>query len=144
MPTYVRGRGSRSLTDAEIIQAYVQGEDADSIGIRAGCSGTTVRDLVRAAGEVVRGRGKRPRKPLKLTDAEILRLYRSGQSGQAVADAAGTTTNTVYKIVRDQGGTIRPAQRSKREYVASQLERCAKGGHATAAARRERKAEQDG
>jgi DNA-binding CsgD family transcriptional regulator len=144
MPSYVRGRERRTLSDLDIVRLYVEGLDSDSIAMRAGCSGATVLEIVRNAGETIRKPGARNRKKLKLTDAEILILYRSGQSGQAVADAAGTSTATVYNIVRAQGGTVRPAQRSKREYAARQLERCAKGGHPTAAARRARKADQDG
>lgn len=108
MPSYVRGRQRRTLTDMQIVEAYVRGETSDDIALRAGCSGATVLDIVRNAGEVIRKPGKRQRKPLKLTDEEIARRYRSGQPAAVVADAAGCTGDTVYKIVRRLGGTVRP------------------------------------
>ena len=50
MPNYT-GR-QRKLSDAEIIERYRQGADAETVGIAAGCSGTTVLAIVRAAGEL--------------------------------------------------------------------------------------------
>jgi len=145
MPSYVRGRAARSLTDAEIIAAYVRGEDGDTIGMRAGCSGTTVREIVRNAGEVVRGRGARPRKKLLLTDEEIARRYRSGQTGATIGDAAGCDAGTVYKIVRAMGGHVRPRNNvSKHQYAELRTDRYSNAGKASAAARRQRKADEHG
>ena len=45
MPNYT-GR-QRKLSDAEIIERYRQGVDAETVGIAAGCSGTTVLAIVR-------------------------------------------------------------------------------------------------
>jgi hypothetical protein len=52
MPNYT-GR-QRELSDAEIVELYRQGLDAETVGIAAGCSGSTVLAIVRAAGETVR------------------------------------------------------------------------------------------
>ena len=107
MPSYVSGRGRRTLSDEEIVRLYLSGIDSDTIGYRANCSGTTVTNIVRAAGEVVRGRGTRPRKPINLTDAEVVRRYRDGESGPTLADAAGCTTSVIYRIIREAGGHVR-------------------------------------
>ena len=56
MPNYT-GR-QRKLSDAEIIERYRQGHGAETVGIAAGCSGSTVLAIVRAAGETVRQRGE--------------------------------------------------------------------------------------
>lgn len=110
MVSYVRGRSSRRLSDDEIIKLYVEeGHDAESIAFDAGCSGTTVLTIVRAAGHTVRkgGRGV-PRKRL-ITDSEIIRRYRDGQSGPLLADAAGCTAGTIYRLLRQYGVEVRPA-----------------------------------
>jgi len=107
MPSYVRGQGRRTLSDEEIIRLYLSGIDSDTIGYRANCSSTTVTNIVRAAGEAVRGRGTRPRKNLLIEDGEVLRRYRNGESGPTLAAAAGCTTAVIYRIIREAGGHVR-------------------------------------
>jgi DNA-binding CsgD family transcriptional regulator len=109
MPSYVRGRprAGRLISDAEIVELYAAGTDSMVIGIQAGCSDTTVRDLVRAAGGAVRARGGKPRRVLALPDAEIVRLYKSGMGGVEIADRAGCTPNTIYAILRNSGVALR-------------------------------------
>lgn len=110
MASYVRGRRRRHLSDDEIIKRYVEdGADAESIAFDARCSGTTVLAIVRAAGHEIRkgGRGA-PRKRL-IDDSEIIRRYRAGQSGPLLADAAGCTAGTIYRLLRSYGVEVRPA-----------------------------------
>jgi hypothetical protein len=79
MPSYLRGRPSqRPISDEEILRLYVEEKlDGDTISYRAGCSNTTVLDIVRKLGGVVRGRGRgSERKTLKLADAEIIQRYK--------------------------------------------------------------------
>jgi hypothetical protein len=56
MPNYTGHQ--RKLSDVEIIERYRQGLDAETVRIAAGCSGTTVLAIIRAAGETVRQRGE--------------------------------------------------------------------------------------
>ena len=68
MPSYVRGRPpQRPISDEEILRLYVEEKlDGDTISYRAGCSSTTVLDIVRKLDGVVRGRGRgSERKTLK-------------------------------------------------------------------------------
>jgi AraC-like DNA-binding protein len=110
MPSYATGRLRRKLPDAEIVRLYVEEKlDSDTIGARAGCSSTTVLDLVRAAGGTVRKPGApRQRAVLLIPDAEIIRRYRAGDSGPLIAYAAGCTPSTVYRILKDHGIAVRP------------------------------------
>lgn len=113
MPSYIQGRRRRKLDDAEIIKLYVSGQDADSIGFEAGCSGTTVLSLVRAAGHPVRRAGRGAPRSRRISDDEIIERYRSGQSGPTIADAAGCTTGTIYHLLRKAGQPLRPSASGK-------------------------------
>jgi hypothetical protein len=86
---------------------YASGLDADSIGYRAGCCGTTVLAIVRAAGGTVRAPGSNPGKPLRLSADVIVRRYLAGESGPILADAAGCTPSTIYRLLRQHGVTMR-------------------------------------
>lgn len=109
MVSYVRGKsGGRLLTNQQIVDAYVGGENSISIGLRANCDSVTVLNICRAAGVPIRPRGPSVRKTLALTDEEIIRLYtQTGLSGPTIADRAGCTTNTIYRVLRLAGVTLR-------------------------------------
>jgi hypothetical protein len=95
------GRGQR-LDDAEIVRLYAEIQDSELVGLRAGVSGTTVLNRVRAAGGVILKPGHtRNKKRLKTTlnDAEICRLYREGLSGPTIADRAGCSAGHVYNVL---------------------------------------------
>lgn len=109
MPSYVRGKRARTLDDPEIIRLYVEEQlDGESIGIRAGCSGTTVLDIVRSAGHPIRPPGRGVPRPRLIPDAEIARRYRAGEDGPRLAQAAGCTPGTIYRLLRLQGVHVRP------------------------------------
>lgn len=108
MATYVRGRGIRRLSDAEIAELYRSGLDSDSIAARAQCSGTTVLAIARAAGVEIRKPGNSVYRKLNLSTDEIVARYKDGQSGPVIADAAGTTANTIYKLLHRAGVQRRP------------------------------------
>jgi hypothetical protein len=102
MPNYT-GR-QRRLSDTEIVELYRQDLDGESIGIAAGCSGTTVLAIVRAAGVPIRQRGKGStgrRKQLALSDEEIISRYQNGASGPEIAEAAGCTAEVIYRTLRN-------------------------------------------
>jgi hypothetical protein len=102
MPNYT-GR-QRKLSDVEIIERYRQGLDAETVGIAAGCSGTTVLAIVRAAGETIRQRGKGStgkRKRLALSDEEIIKRYQDGASAPEIAQVAGCTAEVIYRTLRN-------------------------------------------
>ena len=102
MPNYT-GR-QRTLSDAEIVELYRQGLDAETVGIAAGCSGTTVLAIVRAAGETIRQRGKgstSKRKRLALSDEEIIKRYQNGASAPEIAAVAGCTAEVIYRTLRN-------------------------------------------
>lgn len=108
MVSYISGRTRRTLSDADIVRLYVEGLDSDTIGARANCTATTVLDLVRKAGEIVRSSGG-PRKPdrHRLTDAEICARYRRGDSGPTIADAAACSASAIYHILRRNNVPVR-------------------------------------
>jgi hypothetical protein len=95
------------IPDDKIVEMYASGIDADSIGYRAGCCGTTVLTIVRASGGTVRPPGSNPGKPLRIDEATICKLYRAGESGPIIAAAAGCAPSTVYRILRSHGVTMR-------------------------------------
>jgi hypothetical protein len=102
MPNYTARQ--RKLSDAEIIERYRQGVDAETVGIAAGCSGTTVLVIVRAAGETIRQRGKGStgkRKRLALSDEEIIKRYQDGASAPEIAQVAGCTSEVIYRILHN-------------------------------------------
>jgi DNA-binding CsgD family transcriptional regulator len=112
--SYPRGYpAQRRLPDEEILRLYVEEKlDSSTIGIRAECTSTTVLEIVRALGGVVRGPGGRgDRGPLKLTDAEIIRRYNDGASGKALAKQAGCSYSTLYGLLHRHGVRTRtPAE----------------------------------
>lgn len=108
MPSYVRGRECRRISDDTIIRLYVEdGLDADSIGFDAGCSGSTVLNIVRAAGHEIRRSGGRRRSALAISRDQIIQMYRDGQSGPQIAAVAGCTPSAVYHMLRAAGVPIR-------------------------------------
>lgn len=117
MPSYVRNR--RTLDDAEIIRLYVCEQlDSDTIGAKAQCSGTTVLNIVRSAGHPVRKSGRGVPRSRLIDDAEIIRRYRDGASGPAIADAAGCSASGVYHVLRRHGVAIRPAPTGRGRFKA--------------------------
>jgi DNA-binding CsgD family transcriptional regulator len=108
MPSYVRGGRPRELTDAEIVSLYVEQKlDSDSVGARARCSGTTVLNLVRAAGHPIRSAGGRRKSTLPIPESKVIELYLAGQSGPQIAASAGCTPSSVYRVLRRAGVPIR-------------------------------------
>lgn len=108
MPSYRRGRpASRLIPDDKIVELYASGLDADTVGYRAGCCGTTVLAVVRASGGTVRPPGSNPGKPLKLSAAEICKRYQAGESGPIIADATGCVPSTIYRVLRENGVKMR-------------------------------------
>lgn len=105
MPSYVRGRTERKLSDKEIVDLYLSGLDSATVADRAVCDATTVLNLVRSAGHPVRPRGGRalPNR-LPLTDKEIVRLYTvDGKTGPEIAAMLGCVASTIYKVLRLAG-----------------------------------------
>lgn len=108
MPSYRRGRpASRLIPDSEICRLYASGLDADSIGCRAGCCGTTVLQIVRSLGGTVRPPGSNPGKPLKLSAEVIVKRYMAGESGPMIAADAGCVASTIYRVLRHHGIAMR-------------------------------------
>jgi hypothetical protein len=106
--SYIRRR--RTLSDAEIFRLYVEEKrDSDTIGAMAECSSTVVLNIVRSLGGIIRPPGGRRSADLLIPVSDIVRRYRDGQSsGPMLAQAAGTTPNTIYKLLREHGVPIRP------------------------------------
>jgi hypothetical protein len=95
------GRG-QLLDDAEIVRLYAEIGDSELVGLRAGVSGTTVLNRVRAAGGTIFKPGHaRHNKRLKttLSDDEICQLYRDGLSGPKIADRARCSAGHVYNVL---------------------------------------------
>jgi hypothetical protein len=115
MPSYVRGKQDRAISDAEIIRMYVDEDmDSESIGFHAHCSGTTVIAIVRAAGHPIRKAGRGVARKRGIDDDEIIKRYRAGQDGVRIANAAGCTPNTIYRVLRANGVVVRPPPSGKR------------------------------
>jgi hypothetical protein len=134
--SYRRGRPvAKLLTDEQIAEMYASGLDADSIGYRAGCSGSTVLAVVRAHGGTVRPPGSSTGRPLALTAEELCKRYQAGESGPRLADAAGCTPSTIYRLLRHHGVVMRDtgprtaaqaaahARRTKEAMIARRRER---------------------
>jgi hypothetical protein len=101
----------RILSDADIVELYLSGLDAMSVGLRANCDANTVLKLVRKAGGLVRRRGGvKPRLPLKLSIPEILKLYDSGLAVQDVADQAGAGREAVRRLLIQNGVRLRTSK----------------------------------
>jgi hypothetical protein len=111
MVSYTAGTLRRKLSDADIVRLYLdEGLDSDTVGAAAGCSGTKVLQLVRAAGgQVRRVGGPRRVSPLKLDADEIIRRYRAGESGPQIARIADCATSSVYHVLRSNGVALRPS-----------------------------------
>jgi hypothetical protein len=92
----------RCMTDQEICQMYAECLDSITVAYHAQCSSTTVLAIARRNGIEIPKRGGR-RKLLDATDAEICRLYQSGQSGITIAECLGTHPVSIYKILEKHG-----------------------------------------
>ena len=110
MPHRARvGLSQRLLDDAAIVEMYMSGVDAESVGYRAGCSAGTVYKLVRAAGHTPRRRGGVKNTQLgRLPPDELVRLYESGLSMERIAERAGCSLHMVRKSLLASGTRIRP------------------------------------
>lgn len=93
----------RSLTDEQICQRYAAGQSSSDVALEANCTSTTVLDIARAAGIIIRARGGSERRTLAITDQEIAQRYRDGESGTKLARVAGCHTPTLYQILEAQG-----------------------------------------
>jgi hypothetical protein len=89
--------------------------DGESIGLEAGCSGTTVLDIVRAAGHPIRPPGRGVPRPRLISDEDIARRYKAGEDGPRLAQAAGCTPGTIYRLLRLQGVYVRPPPSGNRQ-----------------------------
>jgi hypothetical protein len=108
VPSYRRGRLTcRLISDEEITALYASGLDADTVGYRAGCSGSTVLTIVRASGGTVRSPGCGRDKPLTLSAEVMVRRYLAGESGPMIAADAGCVASTIYRVLRQHGVTMR-------------------------------------
>jgi hypothetical protein len=97
--------------------------------------------IVRAAGGAVRTPGSSQRRSLRLSDVEIISLYQSGLSGTVVADRAGCTTGTIYRLLEASGVPRRGAyDKSKAARQAAHRARQSEKGRLGADAVRRRKA----
>jgi hypothetical protein len=124
--TIMRRPTQRLISDEEILRLYAEEEmDSDTISYRAGCSSTTVLDIVRKLGGVVRGRGGcSERKTLKLTDAEIIQRYKDGASGLTLAEQAGCEPPTIYRVLHSHGVRTRtPTESGAAARVRNPLDR---------------------
>lgn len=102
-------RRRRLLDDAEIIRRYREIGDSVRVSIEAGIDPTRVLAICRAAGVPInKPGGRRGRIRLKLTEEEIVRRYRAGESGPTLADAAGCSTRHIYDILDRLGVPRRP------------------------------------
>lgn len=110
MPHRARvGLSQRLLDDATVVEMYLSGVDADSVGYRAGCSAGTVLKIVRAAGHSARRRGgHKPAQQGTLPPEELVRLYKSGLSIEKVAERSGWSAYAVRKTLLSSGTRIRP------------------------------------
>jgi hypothetical protein len=92
------------MTDEEICHMYAATGSAESVAMRAGCSTTTVISICRKAGLPIQKPGGPPgRKPLRLSDAEVIRRYLGGESGASIAAAAGCGYSRIYQILERAG-----------------------------------------
>lgn len=90
----------RTMTNEEIIAAYLAGDDSDTVGWKAGIHAQTVRKILSAAGVPLRPPQRGRRSPLALDELEICRRYIAGESGVALAAALGTSEARIYGILR--------------------------------------------
>lgn len=116
----------RRLTDDQIVQLYRETQSSYDVGLEAGCSAETVRDIVRAAGLPIRAKGggnKGQYRTYALPDAEIANLYRQGTGMPTIASLAGTNASQIRHILkrlkvpirtRDQANRLLATKRPKR------------------------------
>jgi hypothetical protein len=97
----------RTLSDEQICARYAAGQASIDIAIAAKCCATTILEIARHAGIAIRQRGGSRRLNLKLSDQTIVARYVSGESGAALARAAGCHTPTIYHILNLAGITRR-------------------------------------
>jgi DNA-binding CsgD family transcriptional regulator len=115
---------TRHLTDGEIVEAYASGATAREVAELAGCSPTTVLNIVRRNGGSIRRVGiraetgrnawsdadKRARRialaisagqrHYRLSERQIVDHYVSGLSAREVALLAGCAHSSIYDVLR--------------------------------------------
>lgn len=104
MTRYMFGRRGRTMTDEQIVQAYLSGISSMDVGLEAGCTAETVRDLVIKAGHKMRPRGgQKPKRPRPIPDEEIIARYKNGESGSRLADLCRCSTAMIYLLLKRAG-----------------------------------------
>lgn len=109
----------RNISDAEILRLYVEeGLDSEIIAMRAGCCAGTVLKAVRDLGGAVRRRSGLPADyARKVSDEDVVRRYKAGETGRELAAEANCSTVTIYRILSLAGVPRRPAHKSFRGIV---------------------------
>jgi hypothetical protein len=115
---YTRGFKTR-LPDDKIVELYREHRNSVVVSVIAGCSDTTVLDILRKTGhgDLINKNGQqnpKPPKRLPLTDAEITERYRSGTSMKTLVDQTGAGYPRIRAILEAAGVSIRTATQQRR------------------------------
>jgi hypothetical protein len=94
----------RTMSDEDICRRYAETGSSVDVSLEAGCSSTTVLQIVRAHGGTVGpSGGKGMTTELALSEADICRRYLDGENGIRLAYIAGCCTSTLYRILKANG-----------------------------------------
>lgn len=95
--------------EAELASRYRDGDTVQELAARYECSVTTVREVLAAAGVVLRARG--PRSPLEGRAAELAAAYVAGATVRDLAERFGANQRTIRKVLAEEGVAMRPPGR---------------------------------
>jgi hypothetical protein len=117
---YTRGFAPRA-SDERIVELYREHRNSVAVGVIAGCSDTTVLDIVRRTGNAdlinrQRGRSSTPKPPkrLPISDSEIVERYRAGTSMKILVDQTGAGYPRIKAIIQAAGVPIRTGTQQRR------------------------------
>lgn len=114
-PAYNYRQLKRTMSDEEVVAAYLAGDDADTVGFKANISYATVLKIVHAAGVPLRRARTGPRgTPPKISEEEICRRYRGGANAPELGLLAGVSPDRIYRILERGGVDRRAPQASTR------------------------------
>lgn len=117
----------RTMTDEQVIAAYLAGGDCDAVGWQAGIHAQTVRRILTDAGVELRPPQRGRRYHWGIDELEVCRRYRAGESGVALAAALNTSSARIYGILRRHGVERRSSTGMLRQRHLAERQRRAPG-----------------
>lgn len=105
------GAEHRRISRDAVVSLYRTGLSTVAVGKQLGTDSSRVWRILAEEGEPIRPAGVSRR--TKVDEDEVLRLYRSGLGGDAVAERMGIGRSIVWRVLRSHPEEVRPCGRPR-------------------------------